>query len=322
MFKVLKLCVFVLAAVCLSVASSAQQPVKTYRVGFLGPPSAVDVLRAALSDLGYAEGRNLVIDAKWPEGGRLDQLPVLAESFVRSKVDVIVAIGATAARAAKTATVEIPIVFAGVVNPVATGLVPSLSNPGANVTGATTFDPELARRQVDLLKEAIPGLAVVAILGDTGASPAMFQVVEGAVKAAGLVPLVLKADRDAAEPDFATALTTAKKEGAQAVIVLSTPVTTPHRRRIAAAAMQAKIPSLSPRDHADAGGLLSFGTSFSEATRRAAQHVAKVFGGAKAGDLPIDLVQRHELVVNMKAAVDLGLTLPVALVKRANEVIQ
>lgn len=322
MSKVFKLCVFVLSAVCLSVTSSAQQPVKTYRVGFLGPPSAVDVFRAALSDLGYAEGRNLVIDAKWPDGERLDQLPALAESFVNSKVDVIVAIGATAARAAKTATHEVPIVFAGVVNPVATGLVTNLSKPGANVTGATTFDPEQARRQVDLLKEAIPGLAVVAILGDTGAAPAMFQAGESAVKTAGLVPVVLKADRGAAEPDFATAFATAKTERAQAVIVLSTPVTTPHRRLIAAAAMQARIPTLSPRDHADAGGLLSFGTSFSEATRRASQHVAKVLGGAKAGDLPIDLVQRHELVVNLKTAAQLGLTLPVAFVKRATEVIQ
>src|SRR5262249_44131538 len=216
----------------------------------------------------------------------------------------------------------IPIVFAGVVDPVATGLVASLSKPGANVTGATTFDPEQTRRQADLLKEAIPGLAVVAILGDTGAAPATFQASESAVKAAGLVPVVLKVDRGAAEPDFATAFAAAKKERAQAVIVLSTPVTTPHRRRIAAAAMQAKIPTLSPRDHADAGGLLSFGTSFSEATRRASQHVAKVLGGAKAGDLPIDLVQRHELVVNMKTAVELGLTLPVAIVKRATEVIQ
>ena len=322
MFKALQLWVIILSAACVSATSSAQHPVKAYRVGFLGPPSAVDVLRAALSDLGYVEGLNLVIDEKWPDGERLDQLPALAGSFVGSKVDVIFAIGATAARAAKTATAEIPIIFAGVVNPVATGLVTSLSKPGANVTGATTFDPELAPRQVDLLKEAIPSLAVVAILGDTGAAPAMFQVSENAVKAAGLVPVVLKVDRGAAVPDFATAFATAKTERAQAVIVLSTPVTTPHRRLIAAAAMQARIPTLSPRDHADAGGLLSFGTSFSEATRRASQHVAKVLGGAKAGDLPIDLVQRHELVVNMKTAAQLGLTLPVTFVKRATEVIQ
>ena len=322
MSKALKLCVFVFSAVCLSLTSSAQQPVKTYRVGFLGPPSAVDVLRVALSDLGYPEGRNLVIDAKWPDGERLDQLQALAESFVGSNVDVIFAIGATAARAARTATAEIPIVFAGVVNPVATGLVTNLIKPGANVTGATTFDPEQAGRQVDLLKEAIPGLAVVAILGDTGAAPAMFQANESAVKAAGLVPVMLKVDRGAAEPDFGAAFAIAKTERAQAVIVLSTPVTTPHRRLIAAAAMNAKIPTLSPRDHADAGGLLSFGTSFSEATRRASQHVAKVFAGAKAGDLPIDLVQRHELVVNMKTAAQLGLTLPVTFVKSATELIQ
>jgi putative ABC transport system substrate-binding protein len=321
MFRLLQLLVFVLSAACLSATSSAQQPVKTFRVGFLGPASQVGVFRAALSDLGYVESRNLVIDAKWPDAERLDQLPALAESFVGSKVDVIVAIGATAARVAKTATAEIPIVFAGVVDPVATGLVASLSKPGANVTGATTFDPEQGRRQVDLLKEAIPGLAVVAILGDTGAAPAMFQAGESAIKAAGLVPVVLKVERGTAEPDFATAFATAKKEGAHAVIVLSTPVTTPHRRRIAEASIQAKIPILSPRDHADAGGLLSFGTSFSEATRRASQHVATIFGGAKAGELPIDLVQRHEFVINMKTAVQLGLTLPAAFVKRANEVI-
>jgi putative ABC transport system substrate-binding protein len=190
------------------------------------------------------------------------------------------------------------------------------------VTGATTFDPEQARRQIELLKEAIPNLERVVILGDLGAAPAMFQANDEAARAAGFETLVLKVERGAAFPDFEGAFATAKKVGAQAVIVLSTPVTTPHRRRIAEASIRVKIPTLSPRDHADAGGLLSFGTSFSEATRQAAATAARILEGAKPGELPVEMVQRHELVINNKTALELGVTLPASLVSRAHHVIQ
>jgi putative ABC transport system substrate-binding protein len=206
------------------------------------------------------------------------------------------------------------------VDPVATGLVRNLSKPDGNVTGASTFDPEQARQQVELLKEAIPGLARVVILGDSGAAPASFQAIDDAARAAGLETVVLKVERGS--PDFEAAFATAKKEGAQAAIVLSTPVTTPHRRRIAEASIRVKIATLSPRDHADAGGLLSFGTSFSEATRRAAAYVAKILEGAKPGELPIEMVRRRELVINKRTANEIGVKLPAILVSRAHQVIE
>jgi len=150
----------------------AQQPAKVSRIGFLGPTSApppavsqVEVFRTALADLGYADGRNVIIEARWPEGEQLDRLSELAASLVSLKVDVIVAAGATAASAAKGATTEIPIVFAGVVNPVATGLVANTAKPEGNVTGATTFDPLQAGAQIEMLKEAFPGLARAGRLG-------------------------------------------------------------------------------------------------------------------------------------------------------------
>ena len=322
MLRVIGACLVAVSVVLFGATSFAQQPVKTSRIGFLGPTSQLDVFRKALADLGYAEGRNIVIDARWPDGEQLDQLATIADAFVNTKVDVIVTIGATAARAAKAATKEIPIAFAGVVNPVATGLVANLAKPDGNVTGATTFDPEQARQQVELLKEAIPNLARVVILGDSGAAPASFQANDDAARAAGLETVVLKVERGATVPDFEGAFATAKKEGAQAVIVLSTPVTTPHRRRIAEESIRVKIPTLSPRDHADAGGLLNFGTSFSEATRSAAAYVAKILEGAKPDELPIDMIRRHELVINNKTASELGVTLPAAFVSRAHQVIQ
>ena len=268
------------------------------------------------------EGRNIIIEARWPEGEQLDRLSELAASLVSLKVDVIVAAGATAARAAKGATTEIPIVFAGVVNPVATGLVANTTKPEGNVTGATTFDPLQAGAQIEMLKEAFPGLARIAVLGDSGAAPASFQTVEAAAASQGLQVQIIKVERGAAIPDFDGVFEASVKGGAQAVIVISTPVTTPHRRRIAEAAMKNRMPILSPREHADAGGLISFGTGFSEATRRTATFVDKILKGAKPGELPIETVRKHELVINLKTARELGVTLPSTFVSRATQVIQ
>ena len=322
MRKSIRVLVAIFASALFGAATVAQQPIKAYRIGFLGPASQLDVFRNALADLGYVEGKNTTIDGRWPDGEQLDQLSTIAVGFVGNKVDVIVAIGATAARSAKATTNQIPIVFAGVVNPVATGLVTNLVQPDGNLTGATTFDPEQARQQVELLKEAIPGLARVAVLGDSGAAPTQFQVNEQAARAAGLETLVLKVERGAVIPDFEGAFEKAKKEGAQAVIVMSTPVTTPHRRRIAESSIKTGIPTLSPRDHADAGGMLNFGTAFSGATRRAAVYVAKIFEGAKPNELPIEMVHRHELVINYKTAREIGLTLPAAFVARTHQAIE
>ena len=327
MRKVIAL-VFVAAAL-IGHEGLAQQPAKVSRIGFLGPTSApppavsqVDVFRKALTDLGYIEGRDVIIEARWPEGEGLDRLSELAASLVSLKVDVIVVAGATAANAAKGATAEIPIVFAGVVNPVATGLVANTAKPEGNVTGATTFDPSQAGAQIEMLKEAFPSLARIAVLDQLGAAPTMVQTVDAAARSQGLQVQILKVERGAAIPDFDGVFEASVKGGAQAVIVISTPVTTPHRRRIAEAAMKNRMPILSPREHADAGGLISFGTGFSEATRRTANFVDKILEGAKPGELPIETVRRHELVINLKTARELGVTLPPPFVSRATEVIQ
>jgi putative ABC transport system substrate-binding protein len=304
-------------------AEPTQQLGASRRIGFLGPPASpvLGVLRKALADRGYVEGRNIVIDSRWAEGGRLDQLPAAAAALVGLDVDVIVAIGGTAARAAKGATADIPIVFEIVIDPVATGLVPSWERPGGNVTGVTSFDPQQARQQLETLKEAIPGLAHVALLGDAGAAPTLFQANDNAARAMGLRTLTLKVER-APNPDFEGAFEAAKEKGAAAVVVLSTPVTSPNRRRIAELAARHRLPSLSPIDHSDAGGLICFGTSFSEITRRAAPYVEKIFRGTAPGDLPVEMVARHELVINLKTARALGVVVPPVMLSRANRVIR
>lgn len=305
----------------------AQQPANIFRIGFLGPPasppatSQLDILRSELAKLGYEEGRNITIVSRWPEANRLDQLPTAAVDLISTRPNVLVAIGATAARAAKEATSDLPIVFAGVVDPVAVGLVSNHVRPGENLTGATTFDSEQARRQLEILKQALPGLTRVALLGDSGAAQSMFQVNEEASRALGLEPLVFKVERGAASPDFEGMFAKAKQEGVGAVVVLSTPVTTPNRRRIAEAAIKYKIAALSPREHADSGALISFGTAFSEATRAVAAQVDKILKGTKAGDLSIETVKRHELVINLKTAREMGLTLPPAVLRSATQVI-
>jgi len=301
----------------------AQQPANSRRIGFLGPPASplLEVLRKALADLGYAEGRNIIIDSRWPEGHRLDQLSTAAAALVSLKVDVIVALGGTAARAAKGTTADIPIVFEIVIDPVATGLVPNVERPGGNVTGVTSFDPQQARKQLKTLKEAIPGLAHVALLGDAGAAPTLFQANDDAARALGLQTLTLKVER-VPNPDFEGAFEAAKKNGIGAVVVLSTPVTSPNRRRIAELAAEHRLPTLSPIDHSDAGGLISFGTSFSETTRRTAAYVDKILRGAGPGDLPVETVTRHQLIINLKTARELGVTFPSAMLSSANQVIQ
>jgi putative ABC transport system substrate-binding protein len=251
----------------------------------------------------------------------LDLMTEAASGLLAQKPAVLVVVGATAARAAKGVTRDVPIVFEVVVDPVATGLVASLEAPGANVTGSTTFDPMFATKQLQLLKSAFPNLARVALLGDAGAAPSLFQAVEQAAQSLGLGTTSLKVERSP-NPDFNAAFESAVKQSAGAVLVLSTPVTTPHRKRIAELAIKHRLPTLSPRDHADAGGLMSFGTSFVEATKHSAVYVGKILKGAKPSELPVERVSRHELVINLKAARELGITMPASVLSSANQVLE
>jgi putative ABC transport system substrate-binding protein len=212
-------------------------------------------------------------------------------------------------------------VFEVVVDPLATGLTSSLERPGRNVTGFTTFDPLHASRQLALLQEVIPGLTRVALLGDAGAAPGLSQTLEDAARELGLVARTFTVARGL-HPDFDGALAAAKQDSVDAVVVLSTPVTTPHRTQIAAAAATHRLPTLSPRDHDDAGSLLCYGTSFAALTRRVAGYVDSILTGAQPGDLPVETVRQPELIINLRAARALGLTLPASVLSKATRVVE
>ena len=291
------------------------------RIGFLGSGRLLAVFRTALANLGYVEDQNIIIESRWPPENRLDLLPNAAAELVRLKVDVIVAGGGTAARAAKSVTTDVPIVFALVFDPAESGLVANLERPGSNVTGFTTFDPQQVREQFEILKEVLPGLARVTLLGDAGATPSLFRENEEAAQALGLQTQTVKVAR-APNPDFARALEQEKNHGTGAVVVISTPVTTPHRKQIAELATKHRLPTLSPRDHADSGALISYGTGFSESIRGAAVYVDKIFKGTKTGDLPVGTAREHELIINLKTAREIGVMIPPAILSRANQVIR
>lgn len=300
----------------------AQQTASAARIAFLGPTTPLlDVFRKALAAVGYQDGRDVIIESSWPAGERLDLMTEAAASLLARKPAVLVAVGATAALAAKGVTQDVPIVFAVVVDPVVTGLVASLDMPGGNVTGSTTFDPQFATKQLQLLRSLMPNLARVALLGDAGAVPSQFQSVEQAAQTVGLETLSLKVERSP-NPDFDAEFETAAKGRVGAILVLSTPVTTSHRKRIAELAVKYRLPTLSPRDHADAGGLMCFGTSFVDATRQSAIHVSKILKGAKPAELPVERVSKTELIVNLKAARDLGITVPASILSSASQVVQ
>ena len=305
-----------------SVQRTGAQQVTLPRVAFLGPPALLlDVFRKALAAVGYQDGRDVTIVVAWPAGDQLDLMTEAASGLLGQQPAVLVVVGATAARAAKSVTQDVPIVFEVVVDPVATGLVASVQAPGANVTGSTTFDPMFATKQLQLLKSALPNLMRVAILGDAGAAPSLFQAVEQAAQSLGLETTNLKVERSP-NPDFNAAFESAVKQGAGAVLVLSTPVTTPHRKRIAELAIKYRLPTLSPRDHSDAGGLMSFGTSFVEATKHSAVYAGKILKGAKPSELPVERVSRNELIVNLKAARELGITMPASVLSSAHQVVE
>lgn len=292
-----------------------------FRIGFLGPDRLLEVFRTALANLGYVEGQNIFIESRWPQENRLDLVPNAAAELVSLGADVILAGGGTAARAAMGATTDVPIVFSVVFDPAESGLVANLERPRSNITGFTTFDRQQARTQLEILKDLIPGLARVTLLGDAAATPALFHQNEDAARALGLQPQTVKVAR-ASNPDFEGALDQAKSEGTGAVVVISTPVTTSNRRRIAELATKHRLPTLSPRDHADSGALISYGTGFSEMIRGTAVYVDKIFKGAKPSDLPVETVRQHELILNLKTSREIGITVPPAILSRANQVIQ
>jgi putative ABC transport system substrate-binding protein len=316
MARVLRFATFALALFAAPLAAEAQQAGKVYRIGFLRagePPKFwVDEFREGLRELGYVEGQNVVIEFRI---GTLDELPRLAEELVRSKVDVIVASASSAGIAAKTATTSIPIVFTSLSHPVEIGLIKSLARPGGNITGVTVNAGATITKRLELLRELVPTLKQVAVLTHPAhpTDPVQRRETEEAARA---LRLQLKPAAVRGPEDFEAAFKAVS--GAGALLNIDTPLFTTYRTQFAELA--ARI--WSNRIIAEAGGLMSYGTYIPALFRRAAIYVDKVLKGAKPGDLPVEQPTKFELVINLKTAKALGLTIPPSLLARADEVIQ
>jgi len=309
-------------------AVEAQEPAKVPRIGFLGTnlaanPHLQEAFRQGLRDLGYVEGRNVVIEYRSAEG-KPERFPAVAAELVALKVDVIFAGGTPAALAAKQATRTLPIVFAGVGDPVTSGLVTSLARPGGNVTGLSVLAPDLVGKGLELLKQAVPGVSRVAVLWQPGGlgertEKDMLKEAEVAARALGVRLHYVEAQGPA---DFERSFSDMTKVRAGALTVLTTPMFISERRRLVDLAAKNRLPTVYLfREFVDAGGLMAYGADLADMFRRAATYVDKILKGAKPGDLPVEQPTKFELVINLKTAKALGLTIPQSLLLRADEVI-
>ena len=310
-------------------AAEAQQAAKVPRIGLLAGTLAVgsrtvEAFRQGLRDLGYVEGRNLVIEYRDAEG-KLERLPALAAELVALKVDVIVASNTPAALAAKQATRTLPIVFASAADPVTSGLVTSLARPGGNVTGLSTLAPELVGKRLEQLKQAVPGVSRVAVLWQPGAldertEKDMLKAAEVAARALGVRLQFVEARGPA---DFDRAFSDMTRARAGALTVLPSAMFVNERRRLVDLAAKNRLPAVYPqREYVDAGGLMAYGANLADLFRRAATYVDKILKGAKPGDLPVEQPTKFELVINLKTANALGITIPQSVLLRADRVIE
>ncbi|OGQ18716.1 MAG: hypothetical protein A3C54_06500 [Deltaproteobacteria bacterium RIFCSPHIGHO2_02_FULL_60_17] len=296
------------------------------RIGYLtgGSPSSgyYEAFRQGLRELGYAEGKNIIIEFYFAEG-KLDRLPSLAAELVRLKVDVIVTAGPIGTRAAKEATVTIPIVMAQDGDPVGSGFIASLARPGGNITGLSTLAPEISGKQLELLKEIVTRLSRVAVLG-TSTRPGTAQQLRETELAAGAFGVKLQSLDILSPKHFETAFQAAVKERAEAVLVrVSGPILFPHRTEVAALAVKSRLPVMYERaEEVEAGGLVSYGVNVPDLYRRGAIYVDKILKGAKPADLPVEQPTKFEFVVNLKAAKQIGVTIPPNVLARADRVIR
>ena len=321
--------VVILFLLSASLGTAAAQPAgKVPRIGYLSPGFATDPMRErfleafrqGLRELGYVEGQNIAIESRWTEG-KDDRLPALAADLVRSKVDVIVTLSGAATQAAQQATRTIPIVMSLVNDPVGSGLVASLARPGGNVTGLTVMSPDLAGKQLQLLKEVVPKVSRVALLRnpDNPAAAAMLREAEAAARALGVRLQTLEA-RNPQEIDSAFAAMTRERAGA--LVILPDGIFLNQRSQIAELAAKRRLPSIRQcGSYAEAGGLMSYGANYLDLMRRAATFVDKILKGAKPADLPVEQPTKFELVINLRTAKAIGLTIPPALLQRADQII-
>ncbi len=308
---------------------SAQPPGKVFRIGYLGndplttpgPLAIWEVFVQGLREFGYVEGQNITIERRFSEG-KYERLPDLAAELVRLKVDVIVAAASEPPIAAKHATETIPIVMTNHPDPVGRGLVASLARPGGNVTGLSLLTPELVGKELELLKEIVLRASRVAVLWNptNAGHPLMLREAKVAAQSLRVQLQILEAR---GPDDFERAFATMMREGADALLVLSDGMFFIHRTRIAVLAAKQRLPAMfAQREYADAGGLMAYGASFRDNFRRAATYVDKILKGAKPGDLPVEQPTKFELVINLKTAKALGLTIPQSVLIRADQIFQ
>jgi putative ABC transport system substrate-binding protein len=315
----------VLAVLAKPIASMSQGRVP--RIGFLGAASAsgfasqIAGLRAGLKELGYVEGKSITLEFRWAEG-KLDRLPSLAAELVRIPVDVLITQGIPATRAAKATSTTVPIVMAAVGDAVVMGLVTNLARPGGNITGSTFFAPELVAKRLELLKQAMPQLRRVAILYNPDNPIQKGPVLEAAASAAAALKLELEQFPARSVPDFDGALAGMAANRVGAVVFIEEPMQLVNARKLSALAAQHQLASIGPMEFASSGVLIAYGVNFPDLYRRAAVFVDRILKGAKPGDLPVEQASRFDLVINRKTATALGVTIPLALLQRADQVIE
>jgi putative ABC transport system substrate-binding protein len=302
--------------------AEAQQTGKIPHIGFLSLSGAnQEAFRQGLRDLGYIEGTNIVIDSR-AAANRADRLSVLAGELVAMKVDVIVAAGSQAVRAAQRTTKSIPIVMTSSSDPVGTGFVASLAHPGGNITGLSLLGPDLSTKRLEMLKEIVLGVSRVAVFWnpDDPAAKISLRETEDAAKALTMHLQILET-REAS--DFQSAFRAARKGRAQALILLPAPIMSTQAKQIAELALKNNLPAISTvSEFPNAGGLMSYGTNLADSYRRAATYVDKILKGTKPADLPVEQPTKFEFIVNLKAAKQIGLTIPPNVLSRADKVIR
>jgi putative tryptophan/tyrosine transport system substrate-binding protein len=309
---------------------NAQQTGKASRIGFLDPSTAsgmavlLEVFRQELSKLGWIEGKNITIEYRFGENKGPERLPALAAELVRLKVDLIVATGGPPALAAKGATTAIPIVMVTPGDPVGQGLVASLARPGGNVTGLSSLNPELNTKRLEVLKDTVPKLTRVGLLRGSAAGVATdLQLKELRPAAVALKLKLEEIDTQFDAKGLEIAFQTAKQKQVNAIMTFATRTFFAERKRIVELAAKYRLPAIYfQKEFVDEGGLMSYGVDFDDLFRRAAVYVDKILKGAKPADLPVQQATKFEFVINLKAAKQIGLTIPPDVLARANKVIQ
>jgi putative tryptophan/tyrosine transport system substrate-binding protein len=306
--------------------AEAQQAKKVPRIGYLTAASAsamvprANAFRQGLRELGYVEGKNILIEYQYADG-KLDRLPALAAELVRLNIDIIVSGGPAATRPAREATSTIPIIMAQDGDPVGNGFVVSLAQPGGNITGLSTVAPEMSGKRLELLKEIIPKLSRVAVFGNSS-DPGNARVLKETELAAAAFGLKLQYIEVVSLADIETAFRSASKGRADAVLLIPNPILTPHRALVADLAVKSRLPVIYDTQYVEAGGLMTYGVNLPDLDRRAATYVDKILKGAKPADLPVEQPTKFEFIINLKAAQQIGLTIPPNVLARADKVLK